>query len=401
MTANIAVITQGYRSAGGVQTVARWIVEQLRADECEVRVFDAATAALDPHSRLISRPTTWLRRSLVARDPEERDVYAVGANGAEIEFLRYVARKELTRRLRTFDVIVVVAGGPSLAGLAARAGRPLVLQIATFAAWERRSQLQSTVGVRRFWRSVMTRIVTRFCEPAGLRAADHILVETQHMAAAVAKLTDADVRVAPPGVDTTRFRPAQYWSPDRPILCIGRLAEPRKGLDRIIRMYAAVREALPSAPRLILAGRGNLPPDLIALIHKLDLTAYVELQTDVATEDLPVLYRHGSIFVQASHEEGLGIAVIEAMASGLPVVATETVGTATTVVDGSTGFLISQESDVPVAMAARVIEELTVTGSAHASAARERATHRFDNRYSYQPFRDALRDASPTRERTK
>jgi glycosyltransferase involved in cell wall biosynthesis len=71
----------------------------------------------------------------------------------------------------------------------------------------------------------------------------------------------------------------------------------------------------------------------------------VDIRSDVPSNELASLYRGASVFVQSSHEEGLGISVLEAMACGLPVVATDTFGSRETVDDGVTGLRVSQQTE--------------------------------------------------------
>jgi glycosyltransferase involved in cell wall biosynthesis len=150
-----------------------------------------------------------------------------------------------------------------------------------------------------------------------------VLVENEAMVAAATEAGQRNVVKAPPGVDTTRFLPAfDGWRKDGHLLSVCRLGDPRKGLDRLIRAYAVLcREAEP-APRLVIAGKGRLLPAHRELIEDLKLTQKIDVRTDVSEKALVELYQKASVFVQTSHEEGLGLSVLEAMACGLPVVTT-------------------------------------------------------------------------------
>jgi len=372
-TRRIALVTQGYQTAGGVQTAARWLVTGLRGAGFEVEIFDLATSRADAYSRRLISPGSWRRATLLALDSSEMHVTHVGANGVELEPLRYLPRVELSTELDRFDLVQVVAGGPALALAAIRSRRPIVLLVATTVAWERASQSAATRTALALWRSRMTKAVS-LMERAALQKADAVLVLNSEMQGFARSVGQTRVVMAPPGVDTERFTPrTEGWDSAGYLLSVCRLNDARKGLDRLIRSYALMTAQRPSVPALILAGRGELPTRLTRLIAKLGLAECVSVRSDVPQAELPSLYRGASVYLQTSHEEGLGISVLEAMASGLPVVSTETAGTLETVAHGNTGWLISQESDVEGAIATRALSVLDTDGHAMSVAAQSRA----------------------------
>lgn len=378
----VALVTQGFQTAGGIQTAARWLAASLRSAGHEVVVFDLASSRADPHSRRLTSPSSWRRTTLTVDDPVEAQMVHVGANGVELEPLRYLPRKDLSVELDRFDVVQVVAGGPALALTTVRSRRPTVLQVATTVAWERSSQLSVTTRNLARWRTAMTWATSRL-ERAALRRVDTVLVMNREMADFVGSVCETRVVMAPPGIDTDRFTPRpEGWDPQGYLLSVCRLDDPRKGLDRMIRAYALMVELLPSVPRLVLAGRGTLPSAQVQLVAELALVSRVDIRSDVPWTELPSLFRGSSVYLQASHEEGLGISVLEAMASGVPVVATDTAGTGETVVHGETGWLIDQTSEVVAGFARRVVSIWQTGGQSMALNARDRATELFSDQAS-------------------
>ncbi|NMM30632.1 MAG: glycosyltransferase [Cellulomonas sp.] len=383
---SVAVITQGCNTAGGVQTLTRWLVLGLERVGYEVEVFDLATSHADPYSRRLTVAATWFRRTLFAPDPSDPQVTHVGANGVEIEPMRYIPRIELSRELGRFDIVQVVAGGPALAFAAMRSGRPVVLLVATTVAWERASQLAVAGAAMAMWRGGMTRLVT-IVERYALRNADVVLVLNQAMREYARSLGQARVFIAPPGVDTELFAPrAEGWDSARYLLSVCRLNDPRKGLDRLVRSYALMVKKRPSLPALVLAGRGEPPAELKKLVAELGMADRVHIRSDYSQNNLPALYRGASVYLQASYEEGLGISVIEAMASGLPVVSTDTAGTRETVVHGDTGWLVSQGPNVESAIADRTISILDHDASVMCRRARSRAVECYSHHACLLPF---------------
>jgi glycosyltransferase involved in cell wall biosynthesis len=209
------------------------------------------------------------------------------------------------------------------------------------------------------------------------------------------------VAKAPPGVDVERFGPpAEGWRRDGYLLSVCRLGDQRKGIGRLIRAHAALRRLVTPVPMLVIAGKGRLAPEEMELIGCLGLSGSIDVRSDVADRDLPDLYRGASVFLQTSFEEGLGLSVLEAMASGLPVVATETAGSCETVVVGITGWRVAQADDETVAerIAALLAEVLNGgIGAEFARRARVSCVERFASSRaleSYLATYDALVTAS-------
>lgn len=137
--------------------------------------------------------------------------------------------------------------------------------------------------------------------------------------------------------------------PSRPIvISVGRLDLP-KGFPDLIRSFAAVRQANPRAA-LVIAGDGPMSGELDALVRDLHLEGTVFLLGQ--RNDVPRLLEAGDLYVSSSHWEGLPVSILEAMASGLPVLATA-VGDIPHVVIPETGMIIPPRQ--PKQMAERII----------------------------------------------
>lgn len=173
----------------------------------------------------------------------------------------------------------------------------------------------------------------------------------------------------PPGAPPWRARPRQV--PDGPLLFIGS-PEPRKNLPALLRAYARLLDRLPTAPDLVLAGApAHAGSDVGRLLacepwaRRVRRLGYVE---DANREDL---YRQASLLLLPSLDEGFGMTAVEAMAVGVPVVAS-TRG-ALPEVTGGAALLVDPGDEAALAEAmARVLTEPQLAAEM-ASRGRERA----------------------------
>ncbi|GAA2501922.1 glycosyltransferase family 4 protein [Winogradskya humida] len=375
----IALVTHGFALGGGVPTIAQWLQESLTAHGgYSVDIHDLATSRTDPASRRLTSPSSWRRPSLRGEGRHPVPHQNWGANAVEVEVMRYHRRRELTETLRGYDLIQVVAGSPAWAAPVLGCGRPVVVQVATTAAWERAVTGSESGFALRRWRELMTALTSRI-ESAALGGADVVLVENDAMLDRVHAGGHPRAWKVAPGIDTGTFVPAASgWCHDGPLLTVCRLNDSRKNLELMVRAYGHLVERRGASPPLILAGYGSIPPALGHLIHRLGLTGRIRVCADVTRVDLVRLYQQASIFLQTSAEEGLGIAVLEAMACGLPVVATATHGTRETVIDGETGWLVEPATpDVVKAVADKVEIALDSGGSRAGLRGRARCVAEF------------------------
>lgn len=124
------------------------------------------------------------------------------------------------------------------------------------------------------------------------------------------------------GVDHQRFFPLARAGEQRPLM-IGYLASlaRRKRVDRLIRAYALLRRRTCDV-RLVIGGTGPLLAELRQLVRELGLEGDVEFRGFVPDEALNAFYNELDIFAFPSDYEGFGLPLLEAMACGVPVVAT-------------------------------------------------------------------------------
>jgi glycosyltransferase involved in cell wall biosynthesis len=163
---------------------------------------------------------------------------------------------------------------------------------------------------------------------------------------------------------------------------VGRLS-PEKDVATLLRATAIVVRREPSF-RLLIAGDGPCAAELRDLAGALGVRGRVEFLGEV--RDVPGLLRRAGVFVLPSLSEGLALTVLEAMACGLPVVATKVGGTSEAVLEGETGLLVPAGDPRALADALlRVCRDATLARTLGA-AGRARAHQHFDARVMVQRY---------------
>jgi glycosyltransferase involved in cell wall biosynthesis len=168
------------------------------------------------------------------------------------------------------------------------------------------------------------------------------------------------VRVIPNGVDVERFRLRErnrrlqeelHLPADAPVAGIVAALRPEKNHEMFLRVAAAVCQRMPAA-RFLIVGDGSERPRLESLAQELGVAEAVQFlgtRSDVA-DLLPLV----DVLLLTSHMEANPVCLLEAMAAGRPVVATEVGSVPETVLPYQTGFLV--EPGDAAGMAGRVIE---------------------------------------------
>jgi len=135
-------------------------------------------------------------------------------------------------------------------------------------------------------------------------------------------MPNLDIGVIPNGVDTQQYHPAEQKKIGGPIhlLSVGRLIS-RKRIDWLIdAVDLAVKKGLDV--RLNIVGEGNLLDELQKKAAAMNLSGRVVFLGLVERQQMPDVYRTNDLFVMASQHEGMSNAMLEAIASGLPIVMT-------------------------------------------------------------------------------
>jgi glycosyltransferase involved in cell wall biosynthesis len=153
------------------------------------------------------------------------------------------------------------------------------------------------------------------------------------------------VRIIRNGIDVGKFRTNRAWTEDAhaPLIVglAGRLSV-EKGVDIFLRVAAGVRHTFPEV-RFVIVGEGPERATLEQIIKGLDLEELVSMPG--RCNDMRSFYHSLDVLVSSSRMEGLPMGLLEAMASGLPVIATDVGDVSKIVHDGETGILVPSEDE--------------------------------------------------------
>jgi glycosyltransferase involved in cell wall biosynthesis len=201
------------------------------------------------------------------------------------------------------------------------------------------------------------------------------------------------MRIVHCGVD-----PARYGHPDartgKTLMFVGRLAAV-KGVLVLLDALVKARTAHPDL-RLVLVGDGPERPRIVARVAELGLQACVEFAGYRTQDEVANLLAGADAFVLPSFAEGVPVVLMEAMASGLPVIATRVAGVPELVTDGETGLLVPPGD---TASLARAIVDLLDTPphrrAAMGEAGRAKVVQDFDQSREGAWLADLFRNVAP------
>jgi D-inositol-3-phosphate glycosyltransferase len=282
-------------------------------------------------------------------------------------------------------------------------GVPVLQAFESLATAERRLQLADSESAPR------VRLETAIARSAGA-----ILARSSQEMSDLARLgvSRASIRVLPCGVDTTMFTadgPAARRGKRPRLLAITTLAGPH-GIDTALRALPGVPDAelvIAGGPEDAKGAADGKPPksrarrELDKLARKMGVSDRVTFTGPVAQRELPRLMRSADILVSPGWYEPIGATAIQAMACGVPVVASAVGSHRDAVVDGTTGALVPPGRPDLLARRLRELLSMPVRLEALGIAAADRARARYSweriGRETLTAYRNCLEAAAASR----
>ncbi len=185
-------------------------------------------------------------------------------------------------------------------------------------------------------------------------------------------LPSVSIDVIPNGIDLDRFSPAENAESSNilRLLTVGRLSVTK----RIEILIDAVRILHKEGygVHFTIAGGGKLKKEFQQIVKNRNLSDIIEIAGRIDSENMPQVYRRHDIFVSASMQEGMSNAMLEAMASGLPIVTTRCEGVEELIKDN--GFIVEEARAEEIAEAVRKLADDRQCHRQMSCASRKRAT---------------------------
>lgn len=153
------------------------------------------------------------------------------------------------------------------------------------------------------------------------------------------------IYITPFGVDLEKFRPIKVTKDDTFEFGIVKKIEPQYGIDLLLYAYQMFLQKYPTAKtRLVIYGFGSELENYKKLANKLDIYKNVEFKGYIQNELVPKVLNHMDVVCFPSVvNESFGVAVVESMACGIPVIASDAAGFTEVIEDGITGLIIPKK----------------------------------------------------------
>jgi len=339
--------------SGGVPTMTTFIVRTLRRHG-----YEPVLAHYEPYSvsPAMSVPLLRLLGGRVGHEARTAldgcETHALGAWLPELEVTHYAATGRWRSLIESVQAYVVVSGNALGALPFYQTGRNFVAWLASGWNADRQHRVQEFSAARSLFDRAIVRPAAQRMERKILNRGA-ILALSQYTQTTLNGIAGRPVvrDVLPMPIDTDFFSPQPNAQVRGRIGFSGRFDDPRKNIGLLLDALSFVRKGGHEISAVLIGGEPSAA--MAAQIAVRGIGRDIELRSYLAPDMLRCQLRTLDLFVVPSHQEGLCIAALEAMACGVPVVSTRCGGPEEFVIDDQTGRLVGFDA---AEMATAIIE---------------------------------------------
>jgi len=342
-----------------------------------------------PSFRLLQRRIGWRQGHAYGT----HEINAIGAWLPELEFTHYAATQRWRELMNSCDAFVAVSGNVLAATPFLQTNRAYLAWVATDWQGDRQDRVKHFPFVRRLLDTCVNGPIIRRLERRLLRAG-HVLSLSEYTAHMLGDIAGPafHTTLLPVAVDSTLFVPQPAARVAGRLGFAGRFNDPRKNIGLLLRAAAQLREGGHQVSVLLMGDA--VEPDISQTIDALGLAGHVTIEPGLTRNELRDRLQTLDVFVLPSHQEGLCIAALEAMACGVPVVSTRCGGPEEFVIADRTGTLVDSDPR-QVAQAIAAILGNPALRDKMGYAARRLVEERYCAERVQTVFAEAFRNAFP------
>lgn len=385
MAKRLAIVTQDPANYGGVLRLVEYVYQRASVVGVEPTLIHYGRFAEHPE---LSAALTSIVRGEINVSPKSKrytfhdmNAVAIGATIPEWEPNRIHSNSLWQKELAKYDGCILVTG-------AAHTGAPLAALHRPFAAW-----VSATVAADRAERLKSSKTLAALIERLGLisilrsetsvlRTASSVMAVSASASQELKALCEYVPDVWPFPVDTEKFTPSDRATSKNRFVFVGRANDPRKRVDLFIDACERLHN---DAPTLKCEGV------IVSSVGVKAMPPFVTHVSGLSDEELIDLYCSSSGLVLTSEQEGLGIAAMEAMACGVPVISTRCGGPETFIEDNISGLFVSGDAR-KIAEAMYMLASRTELRQQMGEAARARIDREFSERVWNHKFEQLILD---------
>jgi glycosyltransferase involved in cell wall biosynthesis len=362
-------------SVGGVDTMVDFVVGTLRR-----RNYEPVIAHYEPYSRSpqLSAPLFALMQRMPGSQVRREygcESHAIGSWLPELEFTHYAATQHWKKLIESCSAYVSVSGNVMAATPFYQTRKPYLSWVA--AGWhdDRKNRVAKYPTARKLLDRSIVAPNTKRLERMILRSGKIVALSqyTKRVLEDIAEQPIVSAVLSMP-VDTT------FWTsrPERRaagrVGFCGRLNDPRKNIELLLASVARASRSMDEISAVLIGG--ELDGTVQARLKDLGIADRVKFIPHASGAELRDHLRSFELFVLPSHQEGLCIAALEAMACGCPVISTRCGGPEEFVVDGETGMLVDFDVEEMAAAILKVLSDRKLHAQL-ALGARDRVLQRY------------------------